>query len=488
MNLLTDKWIPIRLGGQFGQITLQELLTKDADYQLALPRDDMEMGALQLLIAIVQAIAALDDPEQLRHRASTPLTVSEYIDCCEGWLDKFDLLHRSQPFMQVLDPKAKDATPIQKLFIGLPEGNNHAFFNLPGEIKEVCGSCAAIALFNLASNAPGFSGKHKAGLRGGGKINTFAVGNQLRETLWLNILSQQAIKVLLPEADDAELCWVSPIKAGQKIPADKIGINRGLFWQPLRLRLSWQQKISVCQHCGSHTDIAIDGFFCEADFKFDVLGQWPHPHSPRQWDIKKGEKEKERYLSFNQLVPGWTQLNQFVLDRASDKQGSVRAAVVDQFEKVFLDRTHDRLILYVASYANKQAAILERRHELFSMPEQWQDNKKIFEHAIDIALEAKSILRGRLYYFAKETGAQIHMLAERQYYHQTESSIHQFLHGFSQRKEAKHSLQEFVDQCKSLVRGIFEDLTTPYQHSPEGLAQYAKSKASLEAGLKNLVV
>ena len=447
----------------------------------------MEIGALQMLISLVQAIAIPKTPDQLRHRVCTPLAEKEYLKACESWSDKFDLMHETYPFMQVADPKSNDVTPIQKLFVGLPAGNNHAFFNEPGEISEVCCSCAMIALFNLASNAPGFSGKHKAGLRGGGKINTLAVGGHLRETIWLNVLSQGAVTQLLPDAEDFEFCWVSAIKHGQKIFSNSIGINRGLFWQPLRLRLSIQDKTAVCQHCGHPTHAIVDGFWCEADFKFEVVGQWPHPHSPRRWDIE-GVERQERYLSFTQLVPGWTQLNQFVLDHATDEQGNIRAAVIDQFEQVFLERSHARLILYVASYANKQAAVLERRHEVFTMPELWQENKQTLERAINIALNAKQLLRKRLYSFGKKTGAQVHSIAERQYYQQTESSIHHFLRSFNGRKETKEALQEFIDQCKSLVRTIFENLTAPYRHSPEGLKLYANTKASLESGLKKLVM
>lgn len=433
MNLLTDKWIPVREDGQFTQITLQQLLTSNAEHQLALPRDDMEMGALQMLISLVQVIAIPETPEQLRQRAHTPLTENEYLKFSENWSDEFDLMHKTYPFMQVADLKSKDVTPIQKMFIGLPAGNNHAFFNEPDEINEVCCSCAAIALFNLASNAPGFSGKHKAGLRGGGKINTFVVGSHLRETIWLNVLTQGGVVDLLPDAEDFEFCWVSTIKPGQKIFANSIGINRGLFWQPLRLRLFIQNKTSVCQHCGHSAHQIIDSFWCEADFKFEVIGLWPHPHSPREWVIKDGEN-KERYLSFNQLVPGWTQLNQFVIDHATEKEGNVRASVINQFEQVFLDHSHARLIIYVASYAKDRAKISERRHELFAMPELWHENKQTIDNAISIALDVKQLLRGRLFHFGKETGAQIHRFAERQYYQQTENRIHVLLRSFNDRK------------------------------------------------------
>ncbi len=63
--------------------------------------------------------------------------------------------------MQTRNVQAKEATPIQKLLIGLPEGNNHAFFNEVGEVKQLGSMVAAIALFNQASNCPSFGGSFK---------------------------------------------------------------------------------------------------------------------------------------------------------------------------------------------------------------------------------------------------------------------------------------------------------------------------------------
>jgi CRISPR system Cascade subunit CasA len=108
--------------------------------------------------------------------------------CC--W---FVLDHQQYPFMQTRRVKAKEITPIQKFFIGLPEGNNHALFNDKGEIDAVCASCSAIALFNQASNCPSFGGGFKANLRGSAPNTTFAAGDHLRETLWFNVLSQDRI-------------------------------------------------------------------------------------------------------------------------------------------------------------------------------------------------------------------------------------------------------------------------------------------------------
>lgn len=488
MKLLIEDWIPVRSPGGLRQIRLQTLLTSEQQFHLALPRDDMELGALQLLISLVQVIAPPMGARDLRQRVKKPLAAEEY----QGWSDKFvssfDLQHAETPFMQVNNPNTADITPIQKLFTGLPAGNNHAFFNESSEIEAICSGCAAIALFNQASNAPGFSGKHKAGLRGGGKINTFLAGESLRETLWLNILGQAAVEKLLPDAERNELCWLDPIQPGEKIAAQTIGLARGLFWQPLRLKLESSPRAITCDHCGHESATATTGFRCEADFKFDVNGQWPHPHSPRVWNIKKEQREKERYMSFNQLVPGWTQLNQFVLDIETPKDGSARAAIIDQFEKVFLEQTHDRMVVLVGGYANKQAAILERRHEVFSMPTNWALNKQWVIKAIEAALAIKTVLRGRAYYFGKETGAKIQDQAERIFYQQTEHKVHELLRTFSHRKEGKQAVEGFVTDCKTLARTIFDDLSKPYQHSPGGLAQYAKDRHSLNTALKKVEI
>ena len=488
MNLLKDKWISVRTDNQPQQINLQTLLTSKQVFHLSLPRDDMELATLQLLISLVQVIAPPKDAATLQQHVSSPLTNEEFQQYLEKFNDCFDLNHAKTPFMQVAKPVAKEVTPIQKLFTGLPAGNNHAFFNEVNEINAVCGGCAATALFNQASNAPGFSGKHKAGLRGGGKINTFISGKNLRETIWLNVLNDVAATTLLPDGQNDQLCWIEPIKSGAKIPAPTLGLARGLFWQPLRLKLEASEQVRDCDHCSYKAKITYTGFWCEADFKFEVLGQWPHPHSPRCWNIKKEQREKERYLSFNQFTPGWTQLNQFVLSQETPKQGSVRAPVVKQFENVFLDQTLDNMVLLVGGYTNKQAAILERRHEVFSMPSNWLENRDWLEKSINAALEIKTVLRRRSYYFGKETGAKIHEQAERTYYQQTEFKVHELLRSFSSRKEGREITQEFVGHCKSLARTIFEELSRPYQHSPEGLQQYAKDRRSLNISLKEIEI
>ena len=93
-----------------------------------MPRDDMELAALQLLICLVQVIFTPSNKQQWQQRIKQPLTADEYEQAVARMMDWFDLLHPQYPFMQTRGVTATDPTPIQKLLIGLPEGNNHVFF------------------------------------------------------------------------------------------------------------------------------------------------------------------------------------------------------------------------------------------------------------------------------------------------------------------------------------------------------------------------
>src|SRR5690606_19002972 len=149
MNLLLDNWIPVRGSSLLG---LKQILCESDDIarqrQLALPRDDMELACLQLLISLVQVALAPPNRQAWIERMTKPLTEAEYDSAVESLADWFDLDHPKHPFMQIRGVSASDPTPIQKLLVGLPEGNNHTFFNAPGEACHLGPAAAAIALFN----------------------------------------------------------------------------------------------------------------------------------------------------------------------------------------------------------------------------------------------------------------------------------------------------------------------------------------------------
>jgi len=484
MNLLTDKWIPVQKEGKRQLIRLQDILCRDETWQLSLPRDDMEMACLQLIICLTQVIFTPENTKALRLQGREPMSEEEYQQGVADYLDWFDLNHPETPFMQTRGVKAVKPTPIQKLFVGLPEGNNHCFFNDAGELKAVSQSAAAIALFNQAMNSPSMGGGFKGGFRGNAPVTTLIYGESLRQTVWFNILHEDSLRLLMPEYDKLKSndvpVWVEPIKAKSSISASNIGLLRGLFWQPAHIELIYSNA-GQCQFYGNHEDHLVTGFNKEK-FVYEIIGQWVHPHSPRYWQLKKGSKE-EKYVSFTTTAPAWTQLSRFVVDRELEKEGQQPAAIISQRRQV----THGKpLNLMVGGYRNKQASILQRRHELLSLSGGWENSRESLKEIITTAVQIKSALRGKLYGFAKKSGASaVPDQAETLFYHNSEHLIHESLRNMDWR-EAKIAREQLVKKLIQLSWHIFREVTKPYQHEPKMILAIAVATRTLGREFKKI--
>jgi CRISPR system Cascade subunit CasA len=342
----------------------------------------------------------------------------------------------------------------------------------------------AIALYNQAASAPSFGGGFKAGLRGMTPITTLIVGDDLRQTVWWNVLHEESLDQVFPgwRETDGQPVWVYPIAPGSTEHGATIGLTRGYFWQPAKLDLLPPEPVHHCDCCGAEVEAGYTGLRKEK-FNYTVVGLWPHPLSPRKWATKKGARE-EAFLSFNTTAPAWTQLSQFVLDKRDPQQGFVPASVVSQFKaaKFFHEQP---LYLLVGGYRNKQAAVLERRHELFNLAAGWAEHDADLQGLIDIGLAVRDALRGSLFRFFKRTGLACHEAGQAIYYRQSERLIHTSLRelNFDQYQTARAALAR--DLAK-LAREIFEDQTAPYCHRPEIYRTVAQARASLNAKLHTL--
>lgn len=492
MNLYKDPWIPLQEGSR---LSLKTLLCEPADIarqrQLALPRDDMELACLQLLISLVQVALPPSNRKSWIERMTRPLTEADYDSAVESLMDWFDLDHPKHPFMQIRGVSASDPTPIQKLLVGLPEGNNHTFFNMPGEARHLGSAAAAIALFNQASNSPSFGGGFKGGLRGT-PITTLVAGNGLRDTIWRNVLHEEQLKVLLPWYEKTRSqppVWVTPIKSKESIAASEIGLLRGLFWQPAHIELLPASEVCSCDLLGGEPEPGYSGFNKEK-FVFDVTGLWPHPHSPREYDIKK-EERNERFLAFTTTAPTWTWCSRFLFpdEDAKGKSGQTPAPVVSQWR---VDKPNDVQVmnLLVGGYRNKKASILQRRHDLISIGEGWQDGqgRKDIEWAIGQALESKSLLRGRLYSVVKGNrdknikalGVNIHEVGEALFFQRSEDLVHNWLRTMT-RRERREEKAIFINNLTSLCADIFQQVTEPYCRNPALVRTVALARRNLLA-------
>jgi len=519
MNLLTDQWIPVHKEGKRQLIRLQDILCHDDDWQLSLPRDDMELACLQLIICLTQVVFTPEDAKILRLAIRQPMSEEDYRKGIADYLDWFDLNHPDTPFMQVRGVKATKITPIQKLFVGLPEGNNHAFFNDVGELSAVSESAAAIALFNQAMNCPGFGGGFKGGFRGSAPVTTLIHNEYLRRRVWSNILHEDSLRLLMPDygelKENDKPVWVDPIKAKSSISASSIGLLRGLFWQPAHIELIVSDA-GYCDLFGSNEVQLVTGFNKEK-FVYDVVGQWVHPHSPRYWYTVRKKKE-EKYLSFRSMAPAWGQLSHFIIDKYGRDEGQQIASVISQFRTLYPAK---KCFLVVGGYRNQKASIVQRRHELISLAEGWGDHVDDLSQLIDVALEVKRKVVQVLCLFGAMAGAAkrnrkknksisssslvkyseqldkypfenfedffdgIHQIAESMFYHNSEQMIHESLRQMDWR-ESKKAKEELVKKLIQLSWDIFNEVTRPYQHEPKMILAIAVAKRTLSKEFRKI--
>jgi CRISPR system Cascade subunit CasA len=489
MNLLTDAWIPIQQQGRYQKIALQQLLCGEADGELCLPRDDMELACLQLLCAITQTLFTPKDKKELMRFIQQPLAPEIYAEACKDKWDWFDLDHPQTPFMQIRGVSAKEPTAMDKLLAGVADGTNKTFVNPPGLGEALCGGCAAIALFNVANNAPSMGGGFKGSLRGSTPITVLIKGRDLRQTLWLNVLTEEITESVMPWYHDTKNQlpnYIDTVKAEQKIPATSIGLIRGLLWQPAHFELLSLEKNSLCSCCGR--DEPVYRGFKKAKFNYTVEGVWPHPLSSRTFTIKKGEKE-EKFPSFTTTAPTWTHLSKLVVDQQNDKEGQHAAPVLQQ-ARTFM--AADKIQLIVGGYRNNQATVLERRHELFSLAQGWAEHGLVIHKIIEGGLAYKTALRKALYLFAvgikdKVHGSGINLCEpiEANYYQQTENLLHQAFASVDFSAPAS-SIQTLNRKLKAVVIDLFEQATDPYRQEPKMLKALALARRSLHKSLNDL--
>ena len=474
MNLLTDHWIPVQQGtGEVQLVTLQDLLCRENNWRICLNRDDMELAALQLLVCLVQVIFIPTDKRQLLERWQDPLTTGEYEASIQPFIEWFDLLHSKYPFMQIRGVKAVKVTPIQKLFIGLPDGNNHAFFNRPDEFKRASLANAAILLFNQAMNSPSFGGGFKGALRGGAPVTTLIIGETLRQTVWCNILTKEFCSPIFPIIDQDIPTWVLPIKPSAKIHTAELGFIRGLFWQPAHVEL-------ICDSNGVVTGFNKERF--PFDIQDEIQVRWPHPHGVKKWLIKNGKRE-EKFLSFTTEAPAWTSLSAFLVEQDGARMGNSPALVVTQYQQVFRGRA---LQLAIGGYRNKQALILERRHEIFSFKQGWREGLVHVRHIINFALECKTALRKKMYGLNKNLGLNgLDKKSESIFFKQSEGLVHHVLRDMDW-KQAIEEVKGAHLQLTHITIQIFDDLTAPYDHDPKMMKIIVRSRAALIKDLKKL--
>lgn len=491
VNALFSSWIPIHNQGVQEKITLQQLLCGEKVGELCLPRDDMEFACQQLLAAITQICFMPADRKALLGRLKKPLTTEEYAAGVDGKTTWFDVNHAETPFMQIRGVKSAEPTPMDKLLAGVADGTNKTFMNPDGLGGGLCGSCAAIALFNMANNCPSMGGGFKGSLRGSTPITQLIMGPSLRQTIWLNVLHKERINQVMPwyaDTTEQQPNYLDPVPAGASIPAASIGLARGLLWQPAHFELLPATVNGCCSLCGEPDSLFTA--FNKAKFTYTVEGVWPHPLSARTFKIVKGKKE-EKFLSFTTRAPGWSQLSRLVFAQQTDKDGQTPAPVLDQARDELVKG--DRLKFVIGGYRNNQATVLERRHELFTLAAGLAEDGILIHQIVATGLSYKTALRKALYLFAvgikdKVHGAGVNLceLGDALYFQQTEQYLHQIL-GTIDFQQPEPFLDGLHQQLKQTVLRLFDQVTKPYRQEPKMLKALAWARRTLNKSLAEII-
>lgn len=506
MNLLLESWIPVQKNGTSQSISLKNLLCQDEDWHLCLPRDDMELAAFQLMVCVVQVIFMPEDTKHLRQRHVEPIPEADFEKGIKPYIEWFDLLHPTMPFMQTASVKAeknnKNWASLQKLFVGLPEktASSIAFFNTENEIQACNLGIAAIALFQQATNGFSLGGApFSVGLKGSMPLTTLIYENydSLRSNIWKNILTKaflQAETTLLEGVRKSEPSWVEPISFDKNKPESthRISLIRGLFWQPAKVKLTVKNGLAT-------------GFLKETGLSFSNY-YWEHPHTPiDQEKLAHNDPKEKPYLSARNDLPLWGQMLELLYRKKVKEEGVSAALVVRQYPSVFkTDKNGKPRVLHLAVGAYVKGGSAEklagRKHEIYSLPSGWEEQAKAIKQLVDYGLEAQKILNTAVFNFGKNLKEeskdknkkgqeksnfikkQLQPKARADYFNNSEAVMHSILRHLELSSDTSYYKQAFTQ----LAKDTFEQTFAPYQHEAKFQKAIILSRVSMNKALKTL--
>ncbi|AKB58139.1 type I-E CRISPR-associated protein Cse1/CasA [Methanosarcina barkeri] len=497
-NLLTENWIPVQQQGQFETISLKRLLCRDEDWQICMSRDDMELAALQLIVCIVQVMFMPDDEDCLMDAYKKPMSEADYDKGILPFMEWFDVLHPEYPFMQtasvkpdIKNKKVENGSSIQKLFVGLPEessksGSSNAFFNSSDEIECVCLGESVIALFQQATNGFSLGGQfYSVGLKGSMPITTLIQERNLRKCVWCNVLNKEFIKrtsSLLDGDKNNQPTWVVSPSFDSKSPeyAHTIGLLRGLFWQPARVKLDVDDTFKV------------KGFFKEQGMSY-VKDFWHHPHTPIDIIRLKNNKESP-FLSAKQDLPLWGQMLSFFYTQSPEKEGISRALVVSHYAQTIGRKKPINLVVGGYVKGKSTESLAGRKHEMYSISSGWENQIAEMSLLVSYGLDAQKALDDAVYSFGKELKeirivrnkekpskliTNLKNQAKKLYFNNSEELFHSIM-----RELDVNDISKYNDNFVQLAIGTFDTIFLPYEHDPKLLKAIVTGRRGL---IKKLV-
>jgi CRISPR system Cascade subunit CasA len=357
MNLIHDAWIPIQRNSGKKSLIAPWQLTESEDPVIALnsSRSDFDGALMQFLIGLLQTAAAPKNEEKWvdwLEDPPAPETIKEKLSSVE---QAFELNGDGACFMQDFDQlNLKIPNPVSELLMDAPGGNtlkeNKDHFVKRNQVKAICSSCTATALFTLQTNAPAGGQGHRTSLRGGGPLTTLVrldpQDSGLPDTLWVNIWlniqdKQQAMQLTgnWGKSKSSDIFpWLAATRTSKKntgqgtFPQDVHPYQ--MYWgMPRRIRVLWDDNHSgYCDLCGLESDHLVTHYETQ-NYGVNYEGAWQHPLSPHY--INKDDE------ILPQHTPRWGLAYRHWLDLTETHDSSISAHVVDRYRKLIAKFSQD---------------------------------------------------------------------------------------------------------------------------------------------------
>lgn len=354
MNLLEERWIPVRLLDGSREWAAPHELAGPQIAAFDAARADFNGALAQFAIGLLQTTTPVDSNIEWRGLLKSPPDTQTLQSWFSPHSAAFDFDGDGARFMQDFDLRASDgeALCIGNLLIDAPgektvEDNGDHFVKR-ARVCAMCPRCAATALFTLNLNGPAGGQGHRTGLRGGGPLTTLLIADgqsesvtSLWQTLWLNVCLRGRFLDASGDAYKSKAHFTFPWCASIRALMDETGEiaptqvhPAHVFWSmPRRIRLDFDIiSVGDCNLCGASSMRLITQYVSRMH-GLNYKGQWSHPLTPYQ--------EFDGEMTPVHLQPdglgyrdwlGWT------LGIQSGKQRVERARAIEHFFEAALER------------------------------------------------------------------------------------------------------------------------------------------------------
>lgn len=343
MNLLEEKWLPIRRStGQVDWIAPYQITESDI-VAFATNRADFNGALAQLMIGLLQTTTPVDDENDWEDLLNAPPTTEVLQKWFAPTTEAFVLDGDGARFMQDISLTAAEGAEctIDALLIDAAGGSaidkNTDHFIKRDTIKAMCPHCLAAALFTLQTNAPAGGAGHRTSLRGGGPLTTLLVAtpsHSLWQDLWLNVKPQQ---VFMQQGGAAQKTakhftfpWLDEISKIQPAGGETQPLQvhpHHVFWaMPRRIRIDFADaQTGRCDVCKRDSTQLLHRYTTKPQ-GLNYKGVWRHPFSPYY-------ETKEGWLPVHPQPGGFSYKNwlAWVLGVKQGKKSAQAAGIVNYF-------------------------------------------------------------------------------------------------------------------------------------------------------------